>query len=111
MSFDIDIAVAKITSGVAFPEDHISTQLRDKYPELDFLFDEIDSLRQTSGEYAAEAKAEIEKAQGTLSSVIDAVASCRDLIDTVRSMDAAKPVALMLRDVSRKLDAEVQCHG
>ena len=111
MSFDIDIAIAKITSGVAFPEDHISVQLREKYPELDFLFDEIDSLRQTSGEYDSEAAEEISELQNNLSSVIDAVASCRDLIDTVRSMDAAKPVALMLRDVSRKLDAEVQCHG
>ena len=111
MSFDIDIAIAKITSGAPFPEDCISVQLREKYPELDFLFDEIDNLRKTAGEYAAEAAEDISDLKSIQSSVLDAVATCRDMIDTVRSMDAAKPVALMLRDVSRKLDAEVQCHG
>jgi len=109
MAFDFTLAIAAMPQA----NGQSSTELlADRYPELKFIFDELEDLRADAIDAETAVDAARDDAEAATESILDAVAACRDLIDTVRKMDAAKEgVKKLLADVSSKLDAEVQTHG
>jgi hypothetical protein len=102
--FDITLAIAAMPQHNGMPDTEL---LRDRYPELRSMFDNLDSLRAEADEFEDKARVEWDGLNDRLQGVIDVMATCRDLIDTIRKMDGASDVADMLADVSEKLDIEV----
>lgn len=108
MAFDFTLAIAAMPQA----NGQSSTELlADRYPELKFIFDELEDLRADAIDAETAAADARDDAEAALEGVMDTVAVCRDLIDTIRRMDAANGVKKLLADVSQKLDAEVQTHA
>ena len=91
-------------------DDPVPHAVRDAYPELANMFDRVDDMNAEPPVEMCEAQ-ERDDALDKLDSVIDAVATARDLLMVVAQMDGAKDVADLIGDVIRKLDAEVCNHG
>ena len=108
MAFDFTIAIAAMPQANGQPS---TEMLAERYPELKFIFDELEDLRADAVDAETAAADARDDAEAATESVMDTVSTCRDLIDTIRKMDAANGVKKLLADVSSKLDAEVQTHG
>lgn len=52
MAFDFALAIEKL-QGYGYSHAPITAEMRDKYPELDFLFDEIDASRYDLSKYGS----------------------------------------------------------
>lgn len=104
---DFILAIAKYPQhNGPTPED----LLREQYPQLSFFFDEVAGLREELDALNTEGDAAVHEAEVDLEGAVDVMAVCRDLIDTIRRMDAAGDVEDLLADVSNKLDIEVHLH-
>ena len=102
--FDFDLAIAAMPQHNGVPDTEL---LRDRYPELRSMFDELDNLRADAGEMEAKATVEWDGLKDRLDDIVDVIAACRDMLDVIRKMDGANGVKTMLADVSEKLDIEV----
>lgn len=107
--FDIALAIAKLDGVYSMQPNSGLDLLRERNPELRFIFDELELLREDAEE--APTKEEVEEMRDRARDVerlidksADVVANCRDLLDIVRDMAAASGVVDLLTPISYKLD-------
>ena len=84
MSIDFDIAIETMNANVKFPEP-VKQSLRRRYPELEFLFDELDERRRAELEDGDDQKT-IEDLEDQVSDLSDEVMELQDRLDDIRRL-------------------------
>lgn len=103
MSFDFALAIAKLEG-----EPNLDA-LRGRYPELSFVFDELENLREDQSDMVKKseltfAEGQIERLQDNLDDCASRFAQIRDLADTLAKFDGGHAVRAELRTISSKAD-------
>ena len=81
MSVDFDISIESLNANVKFPEP-VTPSLRRRYPELEFLFDELDERRRAHED--GDDRRTIEDLEDQVSELGDEVIELQDRLSDIR---------------------------
>lgn len=116
MAFDIDLAIAALDAkGLSYADDMDYSVLREKYPELGFLFDKLetvdvderDLLRDEAETYEAQAYEEAIKKDDLL----DTMTLVRDQLIRAQGLMEGGGAEYLIADAVAKLDVEITSKG